>query len=269
MNSAIDTYLTRITLAGMRPATIRVKRVCLTAFAATVPSIRSAQRHDVEAFLSRPLAPRSRRAYADHLKGFYRHLIDEGIRTDDPTDKLPRFREPRRLPRPVTDEQLALALDHADPRMRAWLLLMSLAGLRCMEVSALTPRDLVDTSSGTLLWLPDVKGGGTDTVPAHPAVVEALRALPVRDGVWWTVSPLRVSTDTARYLRSIGVNATAHQLRHWAGTTFYEASGHDLLVVKDLLRHATVATTQIYAKVNPRRPAEVVGLMPWPGRPAA
>ena len=260
----IHTYLSWLTLQGMRPATLRARRTCLTSFAKTVPDIHQATKADVERFLGRPLAPASRRAYADCLKGFYRYLTAEGLRSDDPTEKLPRFREPRRLPRPITDDQLAVALAKADRRMRAWLLLMSLSGLRCMEVAALNPQDLITTDTGTLLFLTETKGGGTATVPAHPEVVAALERLPVRNGLWWNMTPLRVSTYTAEYLRSVGIDATAHQLRHWAGTTWYEMSGHDLLTTQALLRHESVATTQIYSKVNPARPAEVVRLVSVP-----
>jgi len=62
----------------------------------------------------------------------------------------------------------------------------------------------------------------------------------------------------SRYLRSIGVDATAHTLRHYAGTTWYRASGHDLLTTAALLRHKDVSTTQVYARVDDERPTEVV-----------
>ncbi|WP_242823274.1 tyrosine-type recombinase/integrase [Thermaerobacter subterraneus] len=51
--------------------------------------------------------------------------------------------------------------------------------------------------------------------------------------------------------------ASAHKLRHTFGTRLPEA-GVDLLVIKDLLGHATVATTPIYAHVAQRRPRESV-----------
>lgn len=264
MRGLIDTYLTRLTLSGMRPKTIRAKRFCLNAFAGTVPDLRTATREDIEAFLGRPLAPASRRSYADHIKGFYRYLKDEGLRLDDPTEKLPRFREPRGLPRPIPSEQLALALTLAPRRMRAWLLLMSLGGLRCMEVAGLLPQDLLETHTGPILYLREVKGGGTATVPAHEAIVAALRDLPVRNGEWWSVTANTVSTEVSAYLHTIGISATAHQLRHYAGTSWYEASGNDLLTTAALLRHVNVNTSQVYAKVNPRRPAEVVNLVPLP-----
>jgi integrase len=112
-------------------------------------------------------------------------------------------------------------------------------------------------AAGPLLYLADTKGGGTATVPAHPAVVEALAVVPIRNGLWWTVTAGTLSAQTNRHLRASGVAATAHQLRHWAGTSWYRASGHDLLITAALMRHVSVDTTMIYAKLDPTRPAEV------------
>jgi integrase len=69
------------------------------------------------------------------------------------------------------------------------------------------------------------------------------------------LSSWRTSPTTMRD----GINASAHQLRHYAGTTWYAASGNDLLATARLLRHVNVSTTQVYAALSPVRPAEVVG----------
>lgn len=264
MADHVQTYLNRMTLAGLRPQTISVRGVVLRSFQATVPSITTATRDDIEAFLSRPLAPASRRAYASHLRAFYRYLVDEDVRADDPTLKLPHFRVPKGLPRPIGEADLARALSLADQRMTAWLLLMSLSGLRCVEVAALRPLDLVVRDIGAVLHMREVKGGGEGVVPAHELVVEALKGLPVRNGLWWNVSARTVSNAVGVHLRSLGIDATAHQLRHRFGSDVYERSGRDLLITKNLLRHKNVATVEIYAEISPVRPAEVVSLLGVP-----
>lgn len=265
----IDAYCNRLVLANYRPETIRARRSCLGTFAASLEGhhLAAATRLDVEAYLSRPLAPETRRAYRSHLKGFYAWAVDEGHVLTDPTLKLPTVRVPRAVPRPIHPDDLRKAVDLASPRMRAWLLLMSLAGLRCMEVAALRPVDVSVTDCGALLYLRECKGGGSATVPAHKAVLGALAVLPARDdGTWWDVTAHHVSKMTGRYLRSLGIDATGHQLRHRAGTDWYSVSGHDLLTTARLLRHASVATSQVYAQLDPVRPAEVVGLVCSPSR---
>lgn len=130
-----------------------------------------------------------------------------------------------------------------------------------MEVAALRPADIMDAEGIALLYLRECKGGGTATVPAHADVLAALNALPIRDRAWWTLTPGTISTYVGRYLRSLGIEATAHQLRHTAGTSWYRASGHDLLTTARLMRHAHTSTTQGYAQLDPKRPAEVVSLV--------
>jgi integrase/recombinase XerD len=256
----IDAYASRLRLAGYRPSSVEARVSCLQSFMRFLAPkpIAEATRLDVESYLGRPLAAESRRAYRGHLKGFFAFALDEGYVVQDPTVKLPAVRVPRGQPRPISPDDLRTALGNADGRMRAWLLLMSLGGLRCIEVAALRPQDLTITESGAMLFLRECKGGGTGSLPAHQAITLSLAGLPVRNGLWWDVTAKRVSTLVSAYFRGIGVNATAHQLRHYAGTEWYRASGHDLLTTAQLLRHASVATTQTYAALDPTRPAEVV-----------
>lgn len=257
--SLITSYLNRLVLSGYRPKTITARKQILGAFAATLAprQLTDATRLDVETWLSRPLAPESRRAYRSALRSFYGWCVEEGLLHDDPTARVPTVRVKRGTPRPLADVHLIRALELADNRMRAWLLCMALAGLRCMEVAVLRPADLLDTDAGQLLYLRETKGGSTATVPAHPAVVEALAVLPIRNGLWWSMRPSSVSMAVNEHLRAAGVPGTAHGLRHTAGTAWLRASGHDLLTTSVLLRHATVSSTQIYTLLDPVRAGEV------------
>lgn len=271
----IDEYRNRLALTGYRPRTIAERIIVLRSFAEQLAprSLRGAHRADVEAFLARPLAPESRRCYRSHLRAFYSWALEEGHISDDPTAKVPAIRVQRGTPRPIGGDDLAVALERAPARMRAWLLLMSLGGLRACEVAALRPADVLQVEGAALLYLRETKGGGTATVPAHPAVLAALARLRVdRSGLWWDVTAHHVSRKVSRYLHSLGLPCTGHQLRHFAGTSWYRESGHDLLTTQVLLRHATVASSQIYSQLDPTRPAQVVNLVEVPhvalaGRP--
>lgn len=257
-------FMLHSTLAGLRPNSLRSRRNVLRLFLDSLEGrpLASAGRSDVEAFLSRPLSAAGRRSYRSHLRSLYAWALLEEYVTADPMLRIPSVKQPRALPRPMPPADLERALDAAAPRMRAWLLLMAGCGLRCLEVSAVVPSGLRPGPHGMELELPETKGGGTGVVPLHPAVVEALRALPVIDGRWWSVRPLGVSRQTNAYLRSLGITHTAHSLRHSAATAFYKASGHDLLLTARLLRHASVTSTQGYAQLDQERPAEVVSRLP-------
>lgn len=262
----LETHLNRLLLAGYRNETIRTKRRMFGILASHLDPkpLELATRFDLENFLARPhLKAATRKAYRSHLRAYYRWLVEEGIRTDDPSYQLPSIRVPKGLPRPIPTEELAVALQVARPRMRAWLLLMCMSGLRCCEIARLRPDDVVVTPTGTILFIREAKGGAQQTVPAVDAVLEQLACLPIRNGAWWEVQPNQVSVDTAVFLRSIGVNATAHQLRHWAGTSWYGVD-RDILSTQRLLRHASVSNTQVYADVDPCRPAEIASLVEVP-----
>lgn len=102
-------------------------------------------------------------------------------------------------------------------------------------------------------------------MPAHPLVLAALEDLRTVDGLWWNVTPHHVSRMTGGYLRSLGISSGAHALRHFAGTSWYRASGHDLLATAALLRHKDVTTTMVYAQLDPTRGSEVVDSVTLPG----
>lgn len=261
----VDSHINRLVLAGYRPRTVSARRSVINAFAGSLQgkALHEAHRLDVEMFLARDLAAETRRSYLNHLRAYYGWLCDEELMTGpNPTAKVAPIRVKKGVPRPIDSEQLVRAIDHAAPRMRAWLLLMAQAGLRCMEVAALRPADLLVQKDGVLLFLRECKGGSTATVPAHPETLEALGVLSISEGCWWDVTPHHVTVQTSRYLKSLGITSGAHSLRHYAGTSFYKTSGHDLLTTARLLRHASVQTSQIYAQLDPTRPAEVVNLLP-------
>jgi integrase/recombinase XerD len=52
-----------------------------------------------------------------------------------------------------------------------------------------------------------------------------------------------------------------HSLRHYFATTMLEKSGGDLIAVKELMRHTSVATTQIYTQLAQGRTRSLVNLL--------
>lgn len=264
--SVVEQHVASIRIGGLRPRTIECRSRILRTFQRQLEptSLLEATRADIETYLGADLALRSRVTYLTHLRCFYRWALDLDLIEHDPTAKIKLPRVPLGVPRPLSQGDLAYAVEHATPTMRAWLLLMALAGLRCIEVSHLRPADIMDAEGIPLLYLRECKGGGTATVPAHTEVLAALNALPIRNGAWWDITAKTISKYVSSYLRSLGIDGTAHQLRHTAGTAWYRESGHDLLTTARLMRHAHASTTQIYSQLDPTRPAEVVRLVKLP-----
>lgn len=170
--------------------------------------------------------------------------LDYNPAADLPTIAVPTGR--RRRPAPST--VLADLLVRAAEPFRTWIVIAAFGGARCVEISNLDRED-VDQEEMEL----DGKGGKVRRVPTHELIWEAVKDLPA--------GPIAVACDGSRLTRhdvsrlankhigQLGHDITMHQLRHLFGTEAYETS-HDIMAVKDLLGHASVATTQIYVEVS-------------------
>lgn len=80
----------------------------------------------------------------------------------------------------------------------------------------------------------------------------------LREGEAEDYSPSVTGAQVGDWCRYLMPGHSAHELRHRFATRAYRSS-HDLLAVQQLLGHASVATTQRYAQLDPDRLAEVVG----------
>ena len=78
-------------------------------------------------------------------------------------------------------------------------------------------------------------------MPAHAQ--DGARSLCVLAG--GRFSGNRLSVVISAYLREQGIDATAHQLRHWFATEVY-ASSKDIRVTQELLGHSDPSTTAGY-----------------------
>lgn len=260
---------------GLMPGTIRRMGDNLRSFDLSLPdgaTVLTATRDDVEAWLtsrgrrcpSGKISARTRYSLLSCLASFYRWAIREELTDHDPSARIDRPRLRRTLPRPISDEDLELALDLADPRMRAWLALMAYAGLRCQEVAGLQVDDILTHLDPPMLYVVKAKGGNERTVPIAEEVERALAGCGTpRSGPLFPAyhggpfSPHTVSRDTNEYLRELGIGSTAHSLRHWFATRIYALTG-DIVLVQELLGHASLATARIYVAVDVTRAAGVV-----------
>ncbi|MGO9874650.1 MAG: tyrosine-type recombinase/integrase [Acidimicrobiia bacterium] len=209
------------------------------------------------------VAPGTRGDYLAHAREFYRWLVRERFRDDDPSVRLVRPRLRPGLPRPISEADLALALIDAPDRIRPWLLFGAFAGLRCCEIAMLRREDVRDDLDPPAIHVVDGKGGKSRIVPLHPVIAVELAQLPTRGWLFphWDgsghIKAHNITHGVARYFRSRGITATMHQLRHHFGTALYRQS-HDLRLTQELLGHADPRTTAGYAAWSSDRAAAAV-----------
>lgn len=213
-------------------------------------------------------AAETKRAYVCHLRSFYRWAKRTGLVSEDPTELLTLPPIPRRLPRPIAEDDLMIALDAARPKLRAMLTLAAFGGLRALEIAGLNWSDVQrDTSGAAFIHIRKGKGGHGRTVEVGEVVIRALQAYgfkrngPMfigRDGL--QIEAKSVSKIANRHLARNGVDATLHQLRHRYATIGYQLS-HDLRLIQEQLGHASPQTTAGYARPSPEAAARMVRQM--------
>lgn len=216
------------------------------------------------------------------LRSFLRYLHVRGEVPRDLSGALPAVAGWRLagLPKFLSTDETNRLLRARDRRTRvgcrdyAVLLLLVRLGLRACEVASLTLDD-IDWSRGVLVVRG--KGGRQDPLPLPQEVGEAIVAY-LRRGrhrsksrtlFLAAVAPHQVLTSKAvgGITRTTGNRCGiprlgAHRLRHTAATQMLW-SGASLPEIGQVLRHGSVDTTAIYAKVD-RESLRTV-CRPWPG----
>lgn len=204
------------------------------------------------------------------VRSFAAHLVRSGMRRDDFSELAHGPKLKRKLPGTITPEQMAkvvTAPDTSTPqglRDRAMLELMYGSGLRISELCGLELQAL-DAQSEMLR----VRGKGSKDriVPVSETSLVALRAylsqgrpklvrpktgsalfLSAR-GVAISRKTFWLSVKQAAERAGIGLAVKPHLLRH-AFATHLLAGGADLRSIQEMLGHADIATTQIYASVE-------------------
>lgn len=262
---AIVAYTKHQERRNLSPNTVYARRIRLERFAEWLAprDILDAAGADIEGWIDhRGVSPQTQYGYVSIFAAFYAWAVQERLLRRNPADRVARPKLPRRVPRPIGDDDLAVAVEMADDRMRCWLLLAAFAGFRCAEITELRVEDIHPDRAVVMVH---GKGNKERLVPLHPDLYSALLryGLPRsgyvfkrRDGR--PMRPATVSAYVGRYLRSLGIDATCHRGRHAFATNLYRVSGGDLRMVQECLGHASPVTTAAYAAWEPAKAAAAV-----------
>jgi integrase/recombinase XerD len=218
------------------------------------------------------------------LRSLLRFLVLEGLAPPGVQGAVPSVAGWRGggLPKALPDGQVAALLASCDRdtatgrRDFAVLVLLSRLGLRACEAAAL---ELDDISWRAGVVTVRGKGRREEQLPLPCDAGEALAGY-LRDGrpagrrsrrVFLAsrapgggLSAGAVKSIVRQACRRAGIAETgAHRLRHSAATAMLRA-GAPLAEIGQVLRHRSVSTTAIYAKVDHAALAQLA--MPWPGR---
>jgi site-specific recombinase XerD len=187
------------------------------------------------------------------LRGFLEHVLE---RVDARLAKLPRPRQPKRLPEVLSTEEVNAILEAApNPKYRAAFMLGYGAGLRTDEVVHLLPSHI--DSKRMVIRVEQGKGKKDRTVMLSPSLLEELRSCWRRyapkcyllegkhPGVPIDATSIQRAFRLARDHAGVTKRVTPRSLRHAFATHLVER-GTNLRKVQALLGHQSLNTTAIY-----------------------
>lgn len=210
------------------------------------------------------------------LRQFYRYLVSENIRKDDPTSSIESPKQTRTLPKTLSEAEVSALIKTAGQgggadsvRLVCLLEMLYATGLRVSELVGL-PLSAIGEDMQFLMVAG--KGGRERMVPISEPAQKALKSyLDVRkqfispddkgtQAQW--LFPSRTSESGhltrqrfAQLLKDLAEAAqidadrvSPHILRH-AFATHLLSNGADLRSVQKMLGHADIATTQIYTHI--------------------
>ena len=196
---------------------------------------------------------------ASHLRSFGRWAMMQGLSERNPADWIPKIRQKHAAPTPVPEEGLWRAVHEAPEDMRRMIALGAMAGLRAAEIAAIQWSDL-DQGNG-VLWVREGKGGKDRSVPLSAGLLAELGHPGEGPIIGKHMTAKAVSQAIGRYLRSRGVDYTAHKLRARYATRFLAATG-DLAAAAEALGHSDLSSIGRYVIASSdtmRRGAEAAG----------
>lgn len=204
------------------------------------------------------------------LRIFFKYLCNQTHQIEtNPAEMLDSPKVKQSLPKHLTLEnsfELLNAVDGPNKERDYCILVLFLnCGLRLSELCGLNLQSI--SSEGMLTVLG--KGNKERVIYLNDACNEAIKAylavrpndgIPVtdRNALFISRNHRRISNKTVQhivksYLEKAGLGDkgfSTHKLRHTAATLMYQHGNVDIRVLKDILGHANLGTTQIYTHIS-------------------
>lgn len=220
---------------------------------------------------------RARRVVA--IRRFYSYLTDNlGLLENNPMKALEAPRTKKALPKYLTLEEANTLLGVIDGKYKerdyAIITLFLNCGMRLSELVSIDYNDI--RADGSLIITG--KGNKQRTVYLNQACIDAIIAyMKVRpnDGVkdkalFLSSRNQRISNKTVQhlvygYLEKAGFadrGLSVHKLRHTAATLMYQHGHVDLLLLKEILGHENLGTTEIYTHTADEAARKAMDLNP-------
>ena len=224
------------------------------------------------------------------IRSLFKFLVNQrGYLTDNPAANIDSPKKKKALPKFLSLDEardlLAAVLNDTDSQNRerdyCMITLFLNCGMRVAELVGINLQD-IDSSFRSLRVLG--KGNKERIVYLNEACRESLHAyLAIRKGEKYAsctdralflsnrmarLSIQGVQVTVQKYLKMAGLGSkhySVHKLRHTAATLMYQSGQVDIRVLKDILGHEQLNTTQIYTHVSNRNMEDAMRHNPLSG----
>jgi len=270
---ATHDFLTWLQVEGASPETIQAYRGDLRQFGATLAQVGISNISQIDSavvrrFLldlkSRGLSNATLARRLNCLRSFFGYCVDEGYLDRNPAARVPTPKREKRQPRYLASAEvrhLLMAARRHSFQDYLVVAVLSLTGIRRSELLALRWSDI---DFEALAMRVHGKGNKERTVPIHPKLSRDLWSLlnsrlPLHshdEPVFLTRQHTPISRESLKRLvdrtaaaAGLEKHITPHIFRHTFATRLV-AGQTNLAVVRDLMGHADVATTDIYVHAS-------------------
>lgn len=226
-------------------------------------------------------SPVTRSRKVSSLRSFFKYLTNKAGKLDfNPVKELETPKIKKSLPKYLTLEQSLELLSKVDGKTKERDYCMLTLFLNCgMRLSELVGIDLTDLHMGNGTVKITGKGNKERIVYLNDACIDAIkRYLAVRprknvidkralfiSGQRKRISPKTVQYIVKKYLAEIdlgGPGYSVHKLRHTAATLMYQHGHVDIRVLKDILGHENLGTTEIYTHLSSEQMSDAASANP-------
>ena len=206
------------------------------------------------------------------IKSFYHYLyFRKGVLQENPLEKLdrPPQRDKNPLPKYLTLEQSIELLNAVDGKFKerdyCILTFFLNCGMRLAELVAMDYTDIRSDNTAQIIG----KGNKKRIIYLNEACMSAyhdyMKVRPVegvraedKHALFLSARNRRISREMVqktvyKYLEKIGLDSqgySVHKLRHTAATLMYQHGNVDIRVLKDVLGHENLSTTEIYTHLD-------------------
>lgn len=277
----------KLTSLGVDPtdealAKVSISDMTLEFFAAVKPS-------EITEFLSYSMDARgnsdvTRSRKLSSIKAFYRYHVNKVHDMEaNPASEIESPKKRKSLPKYLSLEESIQLLDAVKSdkdnknRKRDYCIMTLFlnCGMRLSELCGISMSDIADDFASMrvigkgnkerLIYLNDACAAAIkDYLPERMALLE--RGAPEKRALFLSrigkrISPKTVQWIVGKYLGAAGLSLkgySTHKLRHTAATLMYQTGKVDIRVLKDILGHEQLTTTQIYTHVNDKSMKEAM-----------